>query len=260
MSVPGAAPAYRRIVLKLSGEALAGGRATASIRKSWLAWPRRSARSSRLGVQVAVVIGAGNIFRGIAASAGGMERATGDYMGMLATVINALALQDAIEKAGVATRVLSAIEMRAVAEPYIRRRAIRHLEKGRVVVFAAGTGNPFFTTDTAGALRAVEIGAEAIFKATRVDGIYTADPEKDPTATKLDRVGYIEVLSRGLKVMDSTAISLCMENKLPIVIFDLNQPGNIRKIVSGEPVGSMVSGDVVADPAPRGWDRSQPRE
>jgi uridylate kinase len=166
-------------------------------------------------------------------------------MGMLATVINALALQDAIEKAGVPTRVLSAIEMRAVAEPYIRRRAIRHLEKGRVVVFAAGTGNPFFTTDTAGALRAVEIGAEAIFKATRVDGIYTADPEKDPTATKLDRVGYIEVLSRGLKVMDSTAISLCMENKLPIVIFDLNQPGNIRKIVSGEPVGSMVSGDGV---------------
>ena len=162
----------------------------------------------------------------------------------VATVINALALQDSLEKSGLQTRVLSAIEMRAVAEPYIRRRAIRHLEKGRVVIFAAGTGNPFFTTDTAGALRAVEIGAEAIFKATRVDGIYTADPEKDPTATKLDRVGYIEVLSRGLKVMDSTAISLCMENKLPIVIFDLNQPGNIRKIVSGEPVGSMVSADV----------------
>jgi uridylate kinase len=160
-----------------------------------------------------------------------MERATGDYMGARHRDQCARA-QDAIEKAGVATRVLSAIEMRAVAEPYIRRRAIRHLEKGRVVVFAAGTGNPFFTTDTAGALRAVEIGAEAIFKATRVDGIYTADPEKDPTATKLDRVGYIEVLSRGLKVMDSTAISLCMDNKLPIVIFDLNQPGNIRKIVS----------------------------
>ena len=248
MSVPGAAPAYRRIVLKLSGEALAG-------RQGYGIDPEILARVAeeigeivRLGVQVAVVIGAGNIFRGITASAGGMERATGDYMGMLATVINALALQDAIEKAGVATRVLSAIEMRAVAEPYIRRRAIRHLEKGRVVVFAAGTGNPFFTTDTAGALRAVEIGAEAIFKATRVDGIYTADPEKDPTATKLDRVGYIEVLSRGLKVMDSTAISLCMENKLPIVIFDLNQPGNIRKIVSGEPVGSMVSGDGVDRP------------
>jgi uridylate kinase len=195
------------------------------------------------GVQLAVVIGAGNIFRGIAASAGGMDRATGDYMGMLATAINALALQDAIEKVGVPTRVLSAIEMRAVAEPYIRRRAIRHLEKGRVVVFAAGTGNPFFTTDTAGALRAVEIGAEAILKATRVDGIYTADPEKDPTATRLPRVGYIEVLNRGLGVMDTTAISLCMDNKLPIVVFDLNRPGNIVRIVNGEPVGSVVSAD-----------------
>jgi uridylate kinase len=172
-----------------------------------------------------------------------MERATGDYMGMLATVINALALQDAIEKAGVPTRVLSAIEMRAVAEPYIRRRAIRHLEKGRVVVFAAGTGNPFFTTDTAGALRAVEIGAEAILKATKVDGIYTADPAKDPTATKLSRIGYIEVLNRGLQVMDTTAISLCMENKLPIVVFDLTRSGNIRRIVMGEPVGSVVSAE-----------------
>jgi uridylate kinase len=172
-----------------------------------------------------------------------MERATGDYMGMLATVINALALQDAIEKAGVPTRVLSAIEMRAVAEPYIRRRAIRHLEKGRVVVFAAGTGNPFFTTDTAGALRAVEIGAEPILKATKVDGIYTADPAKDPAATRLPRIGYIEVFNRGLQVMDTTAISLCMENKLPIVVFDLTRRGNIRRIVMGEPVGSVVSAD-----------------
>jgi uridylate kinase len=172
-----------------------------------------------------------------------MDRATGDYMGMLGTVINALALQNAIEKAGVPTRVLSAIEMRAVAEPYIRRRAIRHLEKGRVVVFAAGTGNPFFTTDTAGALRAVEIGAEAILKATKVDGIYTADPGKDPNAVKLPRVGYIEVLNRGLEVMDTTAISLCMDNKLPIVIFDLTRRGNIRRIITGEAVGSVVSSD-----------------
>jgi len=250
MPEPGAVPAYRRIVLKLSGEALAG-RLGYGIDPEILARVADElAEIVHLGVQVAVVIGGGNIFRGIAASAGGMERATGDYMGMLATVINALALQDAVEKAGVATRVLSAIEMRAVAEPYIRRRAIRHLEKGRVVVFAAGTGNPFFTTDTAGALRAVEIGAEAIFKATRVDGIYTADPEKDPNAVKLDRVGYIEVLNRGLKVMDTTAISLCMENKLPIVVFDLNRPGNIRRIMSGEPVGSMVSADVVSRLAP----------
>jgi uridylate kinase len=196
-----------------------------------------------LGVQVAIVIGGGNIFRGIAASAGGMDRATGDYMGMLATVINALALQDAIEKAGVATRVLSAIEMRAVSEPYIRRRAIRHLDKGRVVVFAAGTGNPFFTTDTAGALRAVEIGAEVLLKASKVDGIYTADPVKDHKATRLARVGYIEALNRGLDVMDHTAISLCMDNKLPIVVFDLTRRGNIRRIVAGEAVGSVVTND-----------------
>src|SRR6266508_885594 len=245
MSVPGAAPAYRRIVLKLSGEALAG-------RQGYGIDPEILARVAeeigeivRLGVQVAVVIGAGNIFRGIAASAGGMERATGDYMGMLATVINALALQDAIEKAGVATRVLSAIEMRAVSEPYIRRRAIRHLEKGRVVVFAAGTGNPFFTTDTAGALRAVEIGAEAILKATKVDGIYSDDQGKDQSSFKLPCVVYIEVLNRGLGVMDTTAISLCMDNKLPIVIFDLTRRGNIRRIITGEPVGSIVSSDAV---------------
>jgi len=243
MGRPGPAPAYGRILLKLSGEALAAEQGY-GIDPETLG---RIAREIRdvvdLGVQVAVVIGGGNIFRGLAASAGGMDRATGDYMGMLATVINALALQDAVEKAGVPTRVLSAIEMRAVAEPYIRRRAIRHLEKGRVVVFAAGTGNPFFTTDTAGALRAVEIGAQAILKATKVDGIYTGDPVRDPAATRLGRVSYIEVLNRGLAVMDSTAISLCMDNKLPIVIFDLTRQGNIRRIVMGEPVGSVVSDD-----------------
>jgi uridylate kinase len=196
-----------------------------------------------LGVEVCLVIGGGNIFRGVAGAAKGMERATADYMGMLATVMNALAMQDALERAGVHTRVLSAIEMRAVAEPYIRRRAIRHLEKGRVVIFAAGTGNPFFTTDTAGALRAVEIGADAIMKATKVDGIYSADPKRVPTAKRLPHVTYREVLSQGLEVMDATAVSLCMDNKLPIVIFDLTRPGNIKRIVLGEPVGSIVSAE-----------------
>jgi len=234
-------PAYRRIVLKLSGEALAGsqgygidplvlGRIAAELREV-----------SGLGVQVAIVIGGGNIFRGVAASTGGMERATADYMGMLATVINALALQDALEKVGLQTRVLSAIEMRAVAEPYIRRRSIRHLEKGRVVIFAAGTGNPFFTTDTAGALRAVEIGADLFMKATKVDGIYSADPKVDPGAQRLERVTYIEALNRGLQVMDATAISLCMDNKLPIIVFDLTRSGNVKRIVLGETVGSIVS-------------------
>jgi uridylate kinase len=237
----GERPAYRRIVLKISGEALAGGqgygvdppvleRIAAEIREVLA-----------LGVQIAVVIGGGNIFRGVAASARGMDRATADYMGMLATIINALALQDALEKAGMQTRVLSAVEMRAVAEPYIRRRAIRHLEKGRVVIFAAGTGNPFFTTDTAGALRAVEIGADAIMKATKVDGIYSADPARNPSAERLPRVTYIDVLSRRLEVMDTTAISLCMDNGLPIIVFDLTRSGNIKRIVLGEPVGSIVS-------------------
>ncbi len=234
-------PVYRRVVLKLSGEALAGDlgygidppvleRVAAELREV-----------TDLGVEMAVVIGGGNIFRGIAASAGGMDRATADYMGMLATIINALALQDSLEKAGLQTRVLSAIEMRAVAEPYIRRRAIRHLEKGRVVIFAAGTGNPFFTTDTAGALRAIEIGADAIIKATKVDGIYSSDPKADATAERLPRATYIEVLSRRLQVMDTTAISLCMENALPIIVFDLTRAGNIKRIVLGEPVGSIVS-------------------
>jgi len=234
-------PAYRRIVLKLSGEALAGsqGYGIDPLVLDRIAIEVRDV--SLLGVQIAIVIGGGNIFRGVAASTGGMERATADYMGMLATVINALALQDAIEKAGVQTRVLSAIEMRAVAEPYIRRRSIRHLEKGRVVIFAAGTGNPFFTTDTAGALRAVEIGADLFMKATKVDGVYSADPKVDANAKRLERVTYIEALNRGLQVMDATAISLCMDNKLPIIVFDLTRSGNIQRIVLGETVGSIVS-------------------
>jgi uridylate kinase len=234
-------PVYRRIVLKLSGEALAGGQGY-GIDPPMLDRVAAEVRDvAGLGVQVAIVIGGGNIFRGIAASAGGMDRSTADYMGMLATVINALALQDALEKSGLQTRVLSAIEMRAVAEPYIRRRAIRHLEKGRVVIFAAGTGNPFFTTDTAGALRAVEIGADAIMKATKVDGIYSADPMVHKNAERLPHVTYIDVLNRGLQVMDAAAISLCMDNKLPIIVFDLTRSGNIKRIVLGEPVGSIVS-------------------
>jgi uridylate kinase len=194
-----------------------------------------------LGVQTAIVIGGGNIFRGLAASARGMDRSTGDYMGMLATVINALAMQDALEHAGVPTRVLTAIEMRAVAEPFIRRRAVRHLEKGRVVVFAAGTGNPYFTTDTAAALRAMEMKAQIILKATKVDGIYNADPVKDPTATQYQKISYLQVLQERLQVMDATAISLCMDNKLPILVFNLKTPGNIRRVVMGETVGTIVT-------------------
>ena len=194
----------------------------------------------QLGVQTAVVIGGGNLFRGIAASAKGMDRATADYMGMLATVINALALQDALEHSGVMTRVASAIEMRAVAEPFIRRRAVRHLEKGRVVLFAAGTGNPYFTTDTAAALRAMEIRADVILKGTKVDGIYTADPMLHPTATKYDEISYLKVLEQRLQVMDATAISLCMDNKMPIVVFNLRTAGNVRRVIMGEPVGTTV--------------------
>ena len=192
-------------------------------------------------VETAIVIGGGNIFRGLAASARGMDRATADYMGMLATVINALALQDALEQQGVVTRVVTAIEMRAVAEPFIRRRAIRHLEKGRVVVFGGGTGNPYFSTDTAAALRAMEIKADVILKATKVDGIYTADPMLEPSATRFDHISYLQVLEQGLKVMDATAISLCMDNRLPIVVFNLRTPGNIRRAIAGEPVGSLVT-------------------
>ncbi len=194
-----------------------------------------------MGVETAIVIGGGNIFRGVAASARGMDRATADYMGMLATVINALALQDALEQHNVVTRVVTAIEMRAVAEPFIRRRAVRHLEKGRVVVFGAGTGNPYFSTDTAAALRAMEIRADVILKATKVDGIYTADPMVHKDATRYDRISYLQVLEQGLKVMDATAISLCMDNKLPIQVFNLLTPGNIKRAISGEPIGSLVT-------------------
>ena len=196
-----------------------------------------------VGCELALVIGGGNIFRGLAANkgAGGIDRATGDYMGMLATVINALAMQDALEKLGVPTRVQSAIGLQQVAEPYIRRRAVRHLEKGRVVIFAAGTGNPFFTTDTAASLRAMEIGAEVILKGTKVDGIYTADPMKDKTATRYDKISYLQVLEKQLAVMDSTAISLCMDNKLPIVVFNLREAGNIKRVITGENVGTTVS-------------------
>jgi uridylate kinase len=235
------APVYKRILLKLSGEALMG-------EQQFGVDPLVASRIARdigdiqgLGVETAIVIGGGNIFRGLAASARGMDRATADYMGMLATVINALALQDALEQHGITTRVVTAIEMRAVAEPFIRRRAIRHLEKGRVVIFAGGTGNPYFTTDTAAALRAMEIKAEVILKGTKVDGIYTADPMLDASATKYPAISYLQVLERQLKVMDATAISLCMDNKLPIVVFNLRTAGNIRKVVLGDPIGTTVS-------------------
>ena len=234
-------PAYRRVLLKLSGEALMGEQqfgidpaVTAQIAKDIF-------EITQLGVQTGIVIGGGNLFRGLAASARGMDRATADYMGMLATVINALALQDALEHAGVTTRVATAIEMRAVAEPFIRRRAVRHMEKGRVVVFAAGTGNPYFTTDTAAALRAMEMKAEVILKGTKVDGIYTADPMLDPKATKYSEISYLKVLEQGLKVMDATAISLCMDNKLLIVVFNLRTAGNLRRVIAGERVGTTVT-------------------
>jgi uridylate kinase len=196
-----------------------------------------------MGVQLALVIGGGNIFRGLAASSKGMDRASADYMGMLATVINSLAMQDALEKQGVSTRVQSAIAMQEVAEPYIRRRAMRHLEKGRVVIFGAGTGNPYFTTDTAASLRAMEINAQAILKGTKVDGVYTADPKKDPAAVKFNSLSYIEVLKKGLQVMDATAISLCMDNNLPIIVFDLTSEGNIKRVIRGEEIGTIVQGE-----------------
>jgi uridylate kinase len=227
--------------LKLSGEALMGDQNYGIDPAVATSIAQDIAEIQALGVQTAVVIGGGNIFRGLAASTRGMDRSTGDYMGMLATVINALALQDALEHNGVATRVLTAIEMRAVAEPFIRRRAVRHLEKGRVVVFAAGTGNPYFTTDTAAALRAMEMKAEVILKGTKVDGIYTADPVKDPHATRYDTISYLQVLQQRLQVMDATAISLCMDNKLPILVFNLKTPGNIRRVVMGETVGTLVT-------------------
>ena len=234
-------PAYRRILLKLSGEALMGTQSFGIDEPVVVKITEEIREVCALGVQIAIVIGGGNIFRGVAASAGGMERATADYMGMLATVINALALQDALEQLDVVTRVVTAIEMRAVAEPFIRRRAIRHLEKGRVVVFGAGTGNPYFSTDTAAALRAMEIKADVIMKATKVDGIYDADPMLNPNASRFERISYLQVLEQGLKVMDATAISLCMDNRLPIVVFNLLTTGNIKRAISGEPVGSVVT-------------------
>ena len=234
-------PAYKRILLKLSGEALMGTQSYGIDTAVTAQIANDVAEIQSMGVETAIVIGGGNIFRGLSASAQGMDRATGDYMGMLATVINALALQDALEHHGVVTRVVTAIEMRAVAEPFIRRRAIRHLEKGRVVVFGGGTGNPYFSTDTAAALRAMEIKAEVILKGTKVDGIYDADPMVYPTATRFDRISYLEVLEQGLKVMDATAISLCMDNRLPIVVFNLRTAGNLKRAITGEPVGSLVT-------------------
>jgi uridylate kinase len=233
-------PAFRRVLLKLSGEALMGEEPFGIDPVVTTQIAKEIGEIQQLGVQTGVVIGGGNLFRGLAASARGMDRATADYMGMLATVINALALQDALEHSGVTTRVATAIEMRAVAEPFIRRRAVRHLEKGRVVVFAAGTGNPYFTTDTAAALRAMEMKADVILKGTKVDGIYTADPMLHQDATKYDEISYLKVLEQGLKVMDATAISLCMDNKLPIVVFNLRTPGNLRRVIMGEGVGTTV--------------------
>ena len=243
---PGHRGRYGRVLLKISGEALLGGRPYGVDPEvcAFIAHQVRQVRAE--GVEVAVVVGGGNIFRGLAAAAKGMDRATGDYMGMLATVMNGLALQDALEKEGLPTRVMSAIAMNEVAEPYIRRRAMRHLEKGRVVILAAGTGNPYFTTDTAAALRAVEIGAEVMFKATKVDGVYSADPTTDPTAVRHDVLTYSQVLTERLAVLDATAVTLCMENALPIIVFDMNQPDNIRRAALGDPVGTLIHG---GDPA-----------
>ena len=239
-----AAPApglrYRRVLLKLSGEALGGKGGNPLDSETIRSFAEEIQEVHELGVELAVVIGGGNIVRGFDASAQGIDRATGDYMGMLATVINSLALQDALEKRGVRTRVMTAIEMHQVAEPYIRRRATRHLEKGRIVVFAAGTGNPYFTTDTAAGLRAMEIGAEVIFKATKVDGVYDADPMKHAEATKYGSLTYIDVLNRDLRVMDATAISLCMDNRMPILVFNVLKRGNIKKAVVGESIGTLV--------------------
>ena len=240
-TTPAGGVRYRRILLKLSGEALLGER-TYGVDPAVCAFiAKQIAEVRATGVEIGIVVGGGNIFRGLAASARGMDRATGDYIGMLATVMNGLALQDAVERAGMPVRVMSAIAMNEIAEPYIRRRAVRHLEKGRVTIFVAGTGNPYFTTDTAAALRAVEIGAEVLLKATKVDGVYDADPMKDPTARRYETLSYQDVLVDQLKVLDAAAVSLCMENDLPIVVFDLNAPDNIRRVAAGEPVGTLIS-------------------
>jgi len=236
------APKYRRVVLKLSGEALAGSQGYGIDPDVVNNIAKQIKEVVELRVQVAVVVGGGNIWRGIAGSAKGMDRATADYMGMLATVMNSLALQDALEKQGVDTRTLTAIEMKEVAEPYIRRRAIRHMEKGRVVIFAGGTGNPYFSTDTTAALRAAEIEAQVILMAKRVDGVYDSDPLKNPDAKKYEELTYIEMLNKGLGVMDATAASLCMDNKIPLIVFDLNVEGNIKKAVCGEKIGTYIGG------------------
>jgi uridylate kinase len=233
-------PVYKRILLKLSGESLMGNKGYGLDPDVMTTYAQSIKEIVDLGVEVAIVIGGGNIYRGMNEAQTGIERAHGDYMGMLATVINGMAMQAMLEKLGMFTRLQSAIKMEQIAEPYIRRRAIRHLEKHRVVIFGAGTGNPYFTTDTAGSLRAIEIGADVILKGTRVNGIYTADPEKDPTATKYDQVTFRECIDRNLRVMDMTAFTLCMENELPIIVFDMNQPGNLTKVVMGEKVGTLV--------------------
>lgn len=234
-------PSYKRVLLKLSGEALQGARGYGIDPRIVDSIAAQLIEVKDMGVQLAVVIGGGNIFRGLEASSRGMDRSTADYMGMLATVINGMALQDALERKGAFTRLQTAITMEALAEPYIRRRAIRHLEKERIVILAGGTGNPYFTTDTTAALRAIEVGAEVILKATKVDGVYSADPHKDKAAKRFTRLRYMDVLKKGLKVMDATAISLCMDNNLPIVVFDLMKHGNIRRVVTGENIGTVVS-------------------
>lgn len=236
-------PYYKRVLLKLSGESLAGEQGYGIDPCTIINIANEIKEVIECGVQLALVIGGGNIFRGLAASSSGMDRASADYMGMLATMINSLAMQDALEQVGVYTRVQSAIAMQEVAEPYIRRRAIRHLEKGRVVIFGAGTGNPYFTTDTAASLRAMEIGADVILKGTKVDGVYTADPKKDPSAVKFSRLSYLEVLKKGLQVMDATATSLCMDNDLPIIVFDVTIYGNVKKVIFGEEIGTIVKGE-----------------
>ncbi len=233
---------YKRVLLKMSGESLMGDQKFGISADMLTHYGQQIKMLVEMGVEVAVVIGGGNIFRGLQATASGIDRVQGDYMGMMATVINAMAIQSALESAGVYTRLISAIEMKQIAEPYIRRRAIRHLEKGRVVLFACGTGSPYFTTDSAAALRANEINADVILKGTRVDGIYTADPEKDPAAVKFDTLTFAKVISLGLSVMDMTAFTLCQENNLPIIVFDINDPDNLRRIVLGEAVGTLVEG------------------
>jgi len=234
-------PKFKRILLKLSGESLMGDKNFGLDSKVISQYAKDIKQITEMGVQVALVIGGGNIYRGMNEAESGIERAQGDYMGMLATVINGMAVQSGLEKEGVYTRLQSAIKMEQIAEPYIRRRAIRHLEKGRVVIFGAGTGNPYFTTDTAGSLRAIEIEADVILKGTRVDGIYTADPEKDPTATKYDKISFSDCISNKLNVMDMTAFTLCMENNLPIIVFNMNIPGNLMSVVTGEKVGTLVN-------------------